>query len=386
MRFKFKFWRLVVIFIFLITTLNFNFSATFAQPLKNGTYYALSSGAFTQDWSNTGLITTNDDWSGVNSIEGFRGDSLTGSTGTDPQTLIAADVPGVIDVNANQTSPGTYTSGGVTEFEITDPVVALQGSSTADAPYLKFYFDLSGCTDIVVAYNVRDIDDAADDAVQPVALHYRTGGTGDFINVANAYIPDATTGPSLATLVTPVSVTLPVNAENQSLLEIRIMTSNAALSDEWVGIDDINISGTCSVIPQDPKINEFSASTASTDVEYIEIYGEPETDYSALSVLQVEGDSDGTPGVIKSVTTIGSTDVDGFYLANLAANTLENNTLTLLLVENFTGDVDVDLDTDDNGELDVTPWDSIVDSVAVNDGDVGDLNYGFPILDQIMTN
>ena len=134
------------------------------------------------------------------------------------------------------------------------------------------------------------------------------------------------------------------------------------------------------VEPQAPKINEFSASTTGTDVEYIEIYGEPETDYSALSVLQVEGDSSSTPGVIKSVTSIGTTDVNGFYLADLTANTLENGTLTLLLVDTFTGLGDEDLDTDDDGVIDVTPWNSIVDSIAVNDGGAGDLNYGLPVL------
>ncbi len=58
------------------------------------------------------------------------------------------------------------------------------------------------------------------------------------------------------------------------------------------------------------------------------------------------------------------------------ANTLENGTITLLLVENFSGAFEDDLDTDDDGVLDVEPWDSIVDSVAVNDGGTGDLTYG----------
>ena len=42
--------------------------------------------------------------------------------------------------------------------------------------------------------------------------------------------------------------------------------------------------------------------------------------------------------------------------------------------------VDEDLDTDDDGVIDVTPWNSIVDSIAVNDGGAGDLNYGLPVL------
>ena len=87
------------------------------------------------------------------------------------------------------------------------------------------------------------MDGSADNAVQQVALHYRVGGTGNFINVPAAYVADATTGPSLATLVTPVSVTLPAACDNQSLVELRVMTTNAGGNDEWVGIDDISITG-----------------------------------------------------------------------------------------------------------------------------------------------
>ena len=88
---------------------------------------------FSQNWTNIGLITANDDWSGVPGIIGYRGDGLTGGTGTDPQTILGEGTP-VIDVNANQTNPNTFATGGVTEFHITDPVVALTGSGTAKAP------------------------------------------------------------------------------------------------------------------------------------------------------------------------------------------------------------------------------------------------------------
>ncbi|MBS4065986.1 MAG: hypothetical protein KGZ74_15610, partial [Chitinophagaceae bacterium] len=51
------------------------------------TYHLLSGGSFTQNWADKGLITTNDVWTGVPSIIGYRGDNLTASTGTDPQTI-----------------------------------------------------------------------------------------------------------------------------------------------------------------------------------------------------------------------------------------------------------------------------------------------------------
>jgi len=194
---------------------------------------------FSQDWTNTGLITTNDDWSGVPGIEGFRGDSITGSTGVDPQTLLAADDPGVIDVNANQTNPTTFSTGGTAEFEITDPVVAIQGSGTADAPYLRASLATTSQTNVTVHYNLRDLDASTDDSTQQVALHFRVGNSGAWTNVPAAYIADASGGPSTATLVTPVCAVLPVAAENQALVQIRIMTSNAAGNDENIGVDDI---------------------------------------------------------------------------------------------------------------------------------------------------
>ncbi len=57
---------------------------------------------------------------------------------------------------------------------------------------------------------------------------------------------------------------------------------------------------------------------------------------------------------------------------------LENGTISLLLVKNFSGAFGDDLDTDNDGVFDSTPWDAIVDSVAVNDGGTGDVTYGQP--------
>jgi hypothetical protein len=198
---------------------------------------------FGQDWGNIGLITASDNWSAVPGIEGFRGDGLTGGTGVDPQTVTASDTPGVLDVNANQTNPNTFTTGGVSEFEITNPVVALQGSGTARAPYILLNLNTTGFTSINIAYNLRDIDGSADNAIQPFALQFRLGSTSTFTNVPAGFVADATTGPGLATLVTPVSATLPAAADNQSLVQVRIITTDAVGSDEWVGIDDINVTG-----------------------------------------------------------------------------------------------------------------------------------------------
>ena len=200
---------------------------------------------FSQNWTNVGLITTDDDWSGVPGIVGFRGDDLNTTVGVDLQTVLADGSMTPVDVNANRSDPDTFLSGGLVEFDgITNPVVAFQGSGTADIPHLVIYLNTTGFTNIQVSYNARDIDNGTGvDSIQQVNTQYRVGGTGDYANVTGGYIADAS-APGGATLVTPVNVTLPANANNQPLVEVRIMTGNAAGSDEFIGIDDISITGT----------------------------------------------------------------------------------------------------------------------------------------------
>jgi len=130
----------------------------------------------------------------------------------------------------------------------------------------------------------------------------------------------------------------------------------------------------------EPLINEFSYSTTGTDVEYIEVFGTPLLDYSAFTLLEIEGDTASNPGVIAEVMAVGTTDAVGFYLVSLLANTLQNNSLSLYLVKDFTGALNDDLDTDNDGVLDVTPWSQVADTVAVNDGGAGDISYGGVVL------
>ena len=204
-------------------------------------YHSLAASNFSQNWSDTSLITSNDAWDNVPSIMGYLGDVDAASpTAVDPQTRLQAS-SGAVDVIANQTNPNTNTSGGVAEFEIANPVVALQGSGTADAPGLVIHLDASGRENIVVSYTLRDIDGSADDAVQSVALQYRLGDTGAFTNVPAAYVHDASEG-GTATKETLVNVTLPAAVNGAAQLQLRIMTTNAASNDEWIGIDDIQVS------------------------------------------------------------------------------------------------------------------------------------------------
>jgi hypothetical protein len=198
---------------------------------------------FTQSWSDTTLIVVDDDWSGVPGIVGYRGDGLVGGAGADPQEIVADGTATPIDVMANQTSPSTLSSGGVAEFELGDPAVALQGSGKADAPHLILALDTRGYRAIEISYALRDLDASSADAVQPVALQYRVGAEGDYTNVPAAFVADATTGPSLASLVTAVAVTLPPTVDDAALVQVRIVTADANGADEWVGVDDLRVTG-----------------------------------------------------------------------------------------------------------------------------------------------
>jgi len=219
---------------------------------------------FSQDWSDPGLITTDDDWSGVPGVVGYRGDGLTAANDVDPQTVLGEGSPPVVDVIANRTNPISLLTGGVAEFD-TSPyhTVALQGSGTADAPSIVLHLNTTGANSVSVSYNLRDIDGSSDNAVQQVALQYRVGSTGDFTNVPAGYVGDATSGPSLETLVTPVNVTLPEATVDQPLVQVRIITTNASGSDEWVGVDDIH--ATAGDTP--PAVSSTIPANGATDVD-----------------------------------------------------------------------------------------------------------------------
>ena len=71
-----------------------------------------------------------------------------------------------------------------------------------------------------------------------------------------------------------------------------------------------------------PVINEFSVSTTGADVEYVEVLGEPLTDYSRYAILEIEGDGTGA-GIVDEVLPLGSTDADGRLLLSVPANTFD---------------------------------------------------------------
>ena len=197
---------------------------------------------FLESWADTGRITVDDDWSGVAGVVGYRGDGLAAEPGTDPRSVTADGSGTPLDVAANRTDPRAVgLAAGVAEFELADPVVAIQGSATASAPHLVMSLDTRGRAGVTVRLTLRDIDATANNAVEPVALQWRVGAAGEFAALPGGYVADATSGPGEATQVTRVSANLPATADGQALVQVRAITTNAPGQDEWIGIDDIEI-------------------------------------------------------------------------------------------------------------------------------------------------
>jgi uncharacterized protein len=125
---------------------------------------------------------------------------------------------------------------------------------------------------------------------------------------------------------------------------------------------------------------------------------------NGLTLLLLEGDSGGAgggSGVIDQILTFPgfSTNASGLFLRHSITVPVqpalptdptwvqdlrtspwghENAAITYLLVSGYTGGgIGTDLDTNNDGVLDLTPWTSVADSVGVVDGDVSaDRVYG----------
>lgn len=243
-------------------------AATTAEA--DGTYHPLANGSFQQNWSDTGLITTNDDWSGVPSLIGYRGDD--NAANVDPRQNLAF-VASEIDVNANNTDPEsgtTASSGGIYEVESGgqsggNPTIAFQGSNTADAPFVLLHLNATGCTNLQLAFTWRDLDNAAATAstLQQVVAQARSGTTGNFAVIADTYRANANIGSDI-----PISVALPSSLDNQAEVQIRWMTTNAGGTDAMIGIDDIQVQGSCSGgVDNPPVVNSTTPADGATGVD-----------------------------------------------------------------------------------------------------------------------
>lgn len=133
-----------------------------------------------------------------------------------------------------------------------------------------------------------------------------------------------------------------------------------------------------------PILNEFVFNDAATDdAEFVEVLGSPNTDYGTYALIAIEGDGTPQAGTIDDVSVVGVTDAAGYWQNGPLAGAYENGSITVLLVRDPVGVVQgEDLDANNDGTLDASPWAEIVDCVGVRDGDNADLVYCGVVLTQ----
>ncbi len=129
-----------------------------------------------------------------------------------------------------------------------------------------------------------------------------------------------------------------------------------------------------------PQLNEIRIDQSGTDDdEYFELSGTPSSSLDGYTYLVVGDSGSGGSGVIEEVTGLSGESIpaNGFFVAAEGTFTLgiadlttdlnfeNSDNVTHLLVSGFTGADGQDLDTDDDGTLDLTPWSQIDDCLAL---------------------
>ena len=137
------------------------------------------------------------------------------------------------------------------------------------------------------------------------------------------------------------------------------------------------------------QINEIRIDQPGSDVdEYFELVGPVSQSLDGVSYIVI-GDGTGGSGTIESVLDLSGQAITASGLFTVAESSFtlatadltssinfeNSDNVTHLLVRDFTGANGNDLDTDDDGVLDATPWSEIIDSVALKENDTGDLLY-----------
>lgn len=125
-----------------------------------------------------------------------------------------------------------------------------------------------------------------------------------------------------------------------------------------------------------PVINEFVTSQlGSTAKQFIEVIGASDNIPGTLAILQIEGTGGSSLGRITTVHIVGTPDSNGIWFTPFMDSQLSTGSMTLLLVDSFTGSAGDDIDLDNDGEIDTPLWSMIWSSVAVLNGGVNDRTY-----------
>lgn len=134
---------------------------------------------------------------------------------------------------------------------------------------------------------------------------------------------------------------------------------------------DANTVPADAALPGEVVINEVVLDeTGNDNDEFAELKGLPNTDYSGLTMLQIDGDDDNdvslNPGIVISAHAGCTTDANGHCEIMVNNNTFQNGSQTILLVSGATVTVGTtDIDGDNDGVIDNEPWTALLDGMAI---------------------
>lgn len=164
--------------------------------------------------------------------------------------------------------------------------------------------------------------------------------------------------------------------------------------------------GLATAASADIRLNEFLINPPGTDngQEFFELAGPAGSSLAGYSLIFIEGDSAAAGTVDKiidlstysigsnglllwrdAVSVIDTSTAAGVQGPSAGTTTvtvdfvpdIENGTQTYLLVRSFTGSLNQDLDTNNDGTLDITPWASITDGFALIENDIDTPNISY---------
>ena len=268
----------------------------------------------------------------------------------DNDVTVTASADGLVSVGA------TFT---VLDNEVPQPEISISfdptsfsengGSSTATITLSE-----SRSTDVTLLVALDDTTEAITDASVTISAN-ETTGTLSFTAVDDAESDGAQT----------VTLTL---TDSTGFYRDGVRTF-VVTDDEAFSAPDIKIN----------EIRIVSPGFVPGNGEYIEFFSAvPNASLDRLTLV-VLGDGGGLSGQIEEVLSLDGQTMNGnFFVAadpeqNFAQNpdlveslSFENNdNVTFLLVTDFSGTLGEDLDTNDDGVLDTTPWGTVVDGLAL---------------------
>ncbi len=276
--------------------------------------------------------------------------------GDDTFTDDTSDTPGSTNAPVYELVE-TFESTGVVEGGVSDS--------------FTFVLTVEPTSDVTVTFNITD----GETTVAPTTLTFSPGSG------ANAWNTPQT-----------VDVTAVVDSDSegthQGIISLAVTSSDPVF--EGLSVPDLEVTiADALASPPDAVINEVRISSAVDDNlsnNFVEIYHNPgtATDLSGLTVLVISETF--SPGEINFAVPLDglSTNADGFALladdgaqpvSDLAGGILSipdfdlfGSPSTILLVREFTGSAGQDLDVDNDGTLDFTPWTKL-DAVTLEAGE-----------------